>query len=115
MQRARMLSAITEALEAKRSIKIKLRVEITYVKIVAPVDGEINKQTVQAPMTTSNDWTIAKGHAKSILDKLIDELNTKSETLEAVDQDGKPFGSGRANKSSDKTSHWHFWDKAYER
>jgi len=33
---------------------------------------------------------------KQKLDKLIDELNTKSETLEQVDKDGKPIGSGWA-------------------
>ena len=39
-----------------------------------------------APMGTSNAWMITKGHAQSVLDKLIDDLNTKSETLETVDK-----------------------------
>ena len=95
-RRARLLSAILEALEAKKSMQINLRVEITYVKIVESFDGEINEQTVKAPMTTSDACTITLGHVKSILHKLIDELNTKSETLETVDEDGKPIGSGCA-------------------
>ena len=41
---------------------------------------------------------------KQMLDKLIDELNTKSETLEQVDKDGKPIGSGWAIVSCDKLS-----------
>ena len=48
--------------------------------------------------------TITKGKMKQMLDKLIDELNTKSETLEQVDKDGKPIGSGWAIVSSDKLS-----------
>ena len=40
--------------------------------------------------------TITTGNMKQIMDKLIDELNTKSETLEQVDKDGKPIGSGWA-------------------
>ena len=57
------------------------------VKIVESFDGEINEQTVKAPMTTRHDWTIAKGNVKSVVDQLIDELNTKSEILETVDKD----------------------------
>ena len=41
---------------------------------------------------------------KQMLDKLIDALNTKSVTLEQVDKDGKPIGSGWAIVSSDKLS-----------
>ena len=83
-------------------MKIKLRVEITYVKIVESVDGEINEQPVKSPMTTSSAWTITKGNVKSVLDEFIDELTTKSETLETVDRDGKPIGSGWAIKLFDK-------------
>ena len=96
MHRARMLATILEALEAKTSMKIKLRVEITCVKIVESVDGEINEQPVKSPMTTSSAWTITKGNVKSNLDTLIDELNTKSETLGTVEKDGKPIGCGWA-------------------
>ena len=45
-------------------------------------------------MTTSNVWTITKGNVKSVLDKLNNELSTKSETLDTVDKDGQPIGSG---------------------
>ena len=41
---------------------------------------------------------------KQMLDKLIDALNTKSVTLEQVDKDGKPIGSGWAIVSFDKLS-----------
>jgi hypothetical protein len=40
MYRPRMLMAIQEALETKKSMKIKLRVDITYKKIVEGFDGE---------------------------------------------------------------------------
>ena len=40
MHRPRMLMAIQEALETKKSMKIKLRVDITYKKIVEGFDGE---------------------------------------------------------------------------
>jgi hypothetical protein len=33
---------------------------------------------------------------KQVLHKLIDKLSTKSDTLEQVDKDGKPIGSGWA-------------------
>ena len=51
---------------------------------------------VQAPISTNNAVTITSGNMKQVLDKLIDELSTKSETLEQVDKDGKPIGSGWA-------------------
>ena len=40
MHRPRMLAAIQEALETKKSMKIKFRVDITYKKIVEGFDGE---------------------------------------------------------------------------
>ena len=40
MHRPRMLTAIQEALETKKSIKTKLRVDITYKRIVEGFDGE---------------------------------------------------------------------------
>ena len=40
MHRPRMLTAIQEASETKKSTKIKLRVDITYKKIVEGFDGE---------------------------------------------------------------------------
>ena len=54
------------------------------------------EQTVQAPLSTNNAMTITSGNMKQMLDKLIDELKTKSENLEQVDKDGKPIGSGWA-------------------
>ena len=51
-----------------------------------------------------NTVTITKGNMKQMLDKLIDELNTKSETLEQVNKDSKPLGSGWAIVSFDKLS-----------
>ena len=40
MRRPRMPTAIQEALETKQSMKIKLRVDITYKKIIEGLDGE---------------------------------------------------------------------------
>ena len=51
-----------------------------------------------------NAMPITKGNMKQLLDKLIDELNTKSETLEQVDKDGKPIRSGWAIVSFNKLS-----------
>ena len=51
-----------------------------------------------------NAVTLTKGHVKPMLDKLIDELNTKSENLAQVDKDGKPIGTGWAIASCDKLS-----------
>ena len=62
------------------------------------------ENTVHTPISNTNAKTITKGNTKQMLDKLIDELNTKSETLEQVDKDGKPIGSGWANVSFDKLS-----------
>ena len=91
MHRPRMLTAIQEALETKRSMKIKLRVDITYKKVVEGFDGEKEETTLQAPISTMNAVTITSGNMKQMLDKLIDILNTKSDTLEQVDKDGKPI------------------------
>ena len=77
-------------------MKTKLKVDITYKKIVEGFDGEKEEQTLQAPISTNNAVTITTGNMKQIMDKLIDELNTKSETLEQVDKDGQPIGSGWA-------------------
>ena len=41
---------------------------------------------------------------EQILNKFIGELNTKSETLEQVDKDGKPIGKGWAIVSFNKLS-----------
>ena len=46
--------------------------------------------------------TITSGNMKQVLYKLIDGLSTKSETLEQVDKDGKPIGSGWAILSFNK-------------
>ena len=54
------------------------------------------EQTVQATISTNNELTITTGNMKQMLDKLIDELNTTSETFKQVDKDGKPIGSGWA-------------------
>ena len=104
MHRPRMLTAIQEALETKKSMKIKLRVDITYKKIVEGFDGEKEEQTLQAPISTNNAVTVTSGNMKQVLHKLIDELSTKSETLEQVDKDGKPIGSGWAIVKFDKLS-----------
>ena len=40
MHRPRMLTAILEALETKQSMKTKLRIDITYKKIIEGFDGE---------------------------------------------------------------------------
>ena len=40
MHRPRMLTAMQEALETKHAMKIKLRVDITYKKIIEGFDGE---------------------------------------------------------------------------
>ena len=45
---------------------------------------------------------LRKGDVKSILDKLIDVLHTTSQTLETVDNDGQPSGSGWSVNSFDK-------------
>ena len=104
MHRPRMLTAIQEALETKKSMKIKLRVDITYNKIVEGFGGEKEEQTLQAPISTNNAVTVTSGNMKQVLHKLIDELSTKSETLEQVDKDGKPIGSGWAIVKFDKLS-----------
>ena len=43
-----MLSAIIEALDAQKSMNIKLREEVTYVKIDELFDGEVNERTVKS-------------------------------------------------------------------
>ena len=96
MRRPRMLAAIQEALDTKKLMKIKLRVDITYREIIEDFDGEKEEQTVQATISTNNEVTTTTGNMKQMLDKLIDELNTTSETFKQVYKDGKPIGSGWA-------------------
>ena len=81
MHRPRMLAAMQEALETNKSMKIKLRVQITYKKIVEGLDGEKEEQIVQPPISNNNAVTITSGNTKQMLDKLIDEQGTQSETL----------------------------------
>ena len=76
-----MLTAMQEALETKKTMKIKLRVDITYKKIIEGLDGEKGENTVQTRLSATHAVTITKGYMKKMLDKLIDALNTKSETL----------------------------------
>ena len=104
MRIPRMVTAIQEALETKKSMTRKLRADTTYKKIIEGFDGKKGHITIHIPISTTNAMTITKGKMKQMLDKLIDELNTKSETLEQVDEDGKPIGSGWANVSFDKLS-----------
>ena len=82
MHKPRMLAAIQEALETKKSMKIKLRVDLPYKNVIEGFDGEIEEQTVHAPISTNNAVAITSGNMKQMLDKLIDRLNTKSETLD---------------------------------
>ena len=83
---------------------IKLRVDITYKKIVEGLDGEKEETTLQAPISSMNAVAITNGNTKQMLDKLIDKVNTTYETLEQVDKDGKPIGIGWAIVSVDKLS-----------
>ena len=81
MHRTRMLTALQEALETKKTMKTKLRVDITYKKIIERFDGEKGDSTVPTLISATHAVTITKGYMKKMLDKLIDALNTKSETL----------------------------------
>ena len=99
MYRMRMISASLEALQSTQTTHIKFRLHTTYITIVESVDGERIEQTVKVPMATSNDSTITKGYVQSFVDKLVDALNTQSETLETVDEVVKTLGSGSAIKA----------------
>ena len=85
-------------------MKIKLGVDITYKKMVEGLVGRKEETTLQASISTINAVTLTNGIMKHMLDKLIDELNAKSETLEQVDKDGQPIGSGWAIVSFDMIS-----------
>ena len=103
-RRPRMLTAIQDALETKKSMKIKLRVDIAYKKIIEGFDGQKEEQTLQAPISTNNAVTATGCNMKQVVYKLIDELSTKSEALEQADKGGKPIGSGWALVSFNKLS-----------
>ena len=75
-------------------MKIKLRVDITYKKILERFDGEKKSNIFKAPISNNNAVTVTSGNMNQVLHKLIDEVSTKSETLEQVDKDSKPIGSG---------------------
>ena len=50
MRIPRMVTAIQEALETKKSMKIKFRVDTTCKKIIKGFDGENGKTTIQFPI-----------------------------------------------------------------
>ena len=99
MYRMRMISASLEALQSTQTTHIKFSLHMTYITIVESADGELIEQTVKVPMATINVSTITKGYVQSFVDKLVDALNTQSETLETVDEVLQTLGSGSAIKA----------------
>ena len=65
-------SVMLNGLNRKKTMKIKLRADITYMIHVQDFDNEVKWGTLNAPITSKNAWTIAKHDAMSCLDKLID-------------------------------------------
>ncbi|MFM7979339.1 MAG: hypothetical protein ACKPKO_08500 [Candidatus Fonsibacter sp.] len=46
--------------------------------------------------------TVVKSNRKSVIDKQVNDMATKLDTLELIDDDGKPLGPGWALKPIDK-------------
>ena len=60
MRRPRMLTAIQEALETKKSMTIRLRADTTYKKIIEGFDGKKGNITIHIPISTTNAMRITK-------------------------------------------------------
>jgi len=100
--RAIIIGGVSEMLEAKQSMKIKMRLHITYEKPVQGFDDDVEWLVKDGHMSNKMIHTVVKNNIKSVIDKQVNEMATKLDTLELVDDNGKPLGSNWSLKSIDK-------------
>ncbi|MFM7988997.1 MAG: hypothetical protein ACKPKO_57760, partial [Candidatus Fonsibacter sp.] len=79
-----------------------MRLHITYKKPVEGFDGDIDFKVKDGHISNKIIHTVVKSNIKSAIDKKNNEMATKLDTLELVDDNGKALGSGWAIESIDK-------------
>ena len=97
-QRARIYNAVSQALERKQSMKIKMRLELTYKKPNPGFDGDMEYEVKPGHLANLRVHQITKASIKKGLDQQISEMIEKVETLEPK---GSKTGSGWIIQSFD--------------
>ncbi|MFM7986101.1 MAG: hypothetical protein ACKPKO_42990, partial [Candidatus Fonsibacter sp.] len=69
-------------------MKIKMRLHITYEKPVQGFDDDVEWIVKDGHMSNKMIHTVVKSNIKSVIDKQVNEMATKLDTLELVDDDG---------------------------
>ena len=82
-------------------MKIRLRLNITYVKPDEHFDCQVDETEMKAAMLSDTD-SINKSDMHQKINQMLDQINSKAERLEQTDVNGKPIGSGWAIKSIDE-------------
>ena len=96
-----LVAAVREASDRKTSMKIRLRLNITYVKPDEHFDGEVDQKEMQAAMLSDTD-SINKSDTHQKTNQMLEQINSKAERLEQTDVNGKPIGSGWSIKTIDE-------------
>ena len=91
--KSRINSLIQKALENYKSMKIKMRLYLTYEKLTEDFDGNKTPQRRDAVLATKQIHTITTANREKAIDEQISEMSSKIETLDQRDVEGKPMGS----------------------
>ncbi|MFM8302830.1 MAG: hypothetical protein ACKOA9_00805 [Actinomycetota bacterium] len=67
----------------------KMRLHITYKKPVEGFDGDIYRKVKYCHISNKIIHTVVKSNIKYVIDKQVNEMATKLDTLALVDDDGK--------------------------
>ncbi|MFM7984580.1 MAG: hypothetical protein ACKPKO_35160, partial [Candidatus Fonsibacter sp.] len=100
--RTRIINSVSEMLQVKKSMKIKMRLHIKYKKKEEGFDGDVEFIVKPGHISNKIIHTVVKSNIKSVIDKQFNEMATKLDTLELVDDDGQALGSGWSIESIDK-------------
>ena len=100
--KSRINSLIQKALENYKSMKIKMRLYLTYEKLTEDFNGHRTPQRRDAVLATKQIHTITTANREKAIDEQISEMSSKIETLDQRDVEGKPMGSGWMIVSIDK-------------
>ena len=98
----RIEKSVSNAFDNYKSMKIKMRLHLTYEQLIEDFDGNKTAERREAILGNKQVHTITKHNMKNAIEEQLQEMASKVEVLDQKDAEGKSLGSGWTIVSIDK-------------